>query len=95
MVTLPYINVQPLNFVLLNMVVNPWGEAWGPLNLGGNLRDLPKGYRDVLWRFNSDGKVAIKDHLSVFHSVYRIVDVSTKDVVVRLFVQTLTKVAPK
>ena len=73
------------------MAINkPWGQNIGPVNLGVNPTPLPKGATEVLPKFNGDGKISIEDHLSAFHSGCAIISVPTQEVVVRLFVQTLT-----
>lgn len=43
----------------------PWGNAIGPLNLIEN-HDLPKASRKNFPRFNGDGSVSAKQHLSAF-----------------------------
>ena len=86
------INIQPLQVVPPpNMAINqPWGQNIGPLNLGVNPTPLPKGATKVLPKFSVDGKVSTDDHLSAFHSTCIVISVPTQEIVVRLFVRTLT-----
>ena len=63
-----------------------------PLALGPNLYSLPKGARDMLPKFSGDGKKSIDEHLNAFNTKHRVLAVSTKNVTVRLFVQTLIEV---
>lgn len=87
------INIHSLNFVFPNKTANSWGQAVGLLNLGGNLGALPKGAQDILPKFNGVRKVMTEDHMSSFHSACGVVNVPTKDVAVKLFVQTFRNAA--
>ena len=51
---------------------------------------FPKGACEVLPKFSGDGKKSPKEHLNVFNTTCGILAVETKDVVIRLFIQTLT-----
>ena len=67
----------------------PWGQNIGPMNLGVNPTPLPKGATKVFPKFNGDGKISTKDHLSTFHSACAVISFPTLEVTVRLFVRTL------
>lgn len=58
--------------------------------MGPNLDPLPKGARDVLPKFNGDGKKSTNEHLNVFNTICGVLVVAIEKVAIRLFVQTLT-----
>lgn len=82
-----------LNIIFPMAVNNPWGAIVGPLNLGLNLNPLPKGTRDHLPKFSGDGKITVDKNLNAFNVACGIIVVQHEDVAIRLFVQTLTRVA--
>ena len=84
-----YLNVEPLNFIPQQMDANPWGAQVGPLALGANLDALPKGAREVLPKFSGDGKRSTDEHLNAFNTTCAVLGIATKNVALRLFVQTL------
>lgn len=71
---------------------NPWGIVVRPLNLGLNLHPLPKGSRDRLPEFSRDGMITIDEHPNAFNVACGIIAVQHEDIIVKLFVQTLTRV---
>lgn len=71
---------------------NAWGAEVGPLDLGPNLDPLPKGGRDIISKFSGDGKKSIDEHLNYFYTVCGVLDIPTKNVAIKLCVQTVTKV---
>lgn len=78
-----------MNFIPPQMVANPWGAQVDPLALGENLDALAKGAREVLPKFSGDGKKSTDEHLNAFNTACAVPGIATKNVVVRLFVQTL------
>lgn len=71
-------------------MAQPWGAAVGPLALGAH-NPLPKGARDVLPKFNGDGKVLVEEDLNSFNVATGILVVQHEDVAVRIFAKTLTE----
>lgn len=70
---------------------NIWGGVVGPLNFGLNLNALPKGERDHFPKLSGDGKVTVDKNLNAFNVACGVKIFQHEDVVVRLFVQTLTE----
>lgn len=81
----PLVTIYPV-FIM----AQPWGAAVGPLALEAH-NPLPKGAKDVLPRFNGDGKISVEEHLNSFNVATGILAVQHEDVAVRLFAQTLTE----
>ena len=84
-----YFNAQPLNFIPPKMATNPWGAQVGPLALGANLDPLPKGAREVLPKSSRDGKKFTNEHLNALNTTCVVLAITTDNVAMRLFVQTL------
>ena len=68
----------------------PWAVAIGLLALTGYY-PLSAGSRKNFPKFLTDGKVTTDEHIKAFFAATHILGVSHEDVVVRLFVETLTK----
>ena len=70
-------------------MVAPWAAATGPLALNA-YHPLLAGSRKNFSKFLGDGKVTTDEHIKAFFVATHILGVGDEDVVVRLFVETLT-----
>jgi hypothetical protein len=62
-----------------------------PLNLTGELHELPVLPKGTLKEFSGDGTIDAKRHLHLFLDVYECHRVEYDDIMVRLFLQTLSE----
>lgn len=69
----------------------PWGVAIGPITfmVGDQIHDFPKGSGKIIPKFNGDGKISPEEHLKAFFVACSILVVQHKDIVMRLFVESL------
>ena len=67
----------------------PWATMTWLLALN-SYHPLPSGSRKTFPKFVGDGKVTIDEHIKAFFAATHILSVGHEDVVVRLFVETLT-----
>lgn len=81
-----FLVINPINMAL----PTPWRVAIKPLNLGSWLHDLPKGSRKIIPKFRGDGKVTLEEHIDAFFVAFSILGVQHEDIVIRLFVESLT-----
>ena len=73
-------------------MATPWAAATGRLNFVA-YHPLPSSSRKNIPKFTGDGKVTVDEHIRAFFTAINILGVSHEDVVVRLFVETLTEAA--
>lgn len=81
------VNFPP--FAARTIMAAPWATVIGQLALNA-YHPLPAGSRKNFPKFLGDGKFTTDEHIKALFAVTHILGVGHEDVVVRLFVETLT-----
>ena len=85
----PIVNFPP--YLARKIMATPWDIAMGLLALI-DYQPLPSSSRKNFPKFSSDGKLTTDEHIKFFFIAAHILGVAHEDVVVRLFLETLTKI---